>query len=189
MTLGVEVLGLEDVAHRGHRVAVDEDAAEHRLLGVVVVRGDPHRRRSPRPSRVPRSRPAGWRSLGRDDDLESLPDLRMELDARLVWAERADRRIDLDLALVDVDPRLALELLGDVGGGDRAEEPARLTRLGVDGDRELAQALRGLLGVGERLLDAAPGGLLAPPDLVDPCSGRPPPRGAAGTGSCGRTRR
>ena len=44
MTLGVEVLRLEHVAHSGHRVAIDEDAAEHRLLGVVVVRRHPHRR-------------------------------------------------------------------------------------------------------------------------------------------------
>ena len=52
VALRVEVLRNEHLAHRGHGVAIDEDPAEHRLLGVVVVRRHPHRRPGPRHGRV-----------------------------------------------------------------------------------------------------------------------------------------
>jgi hypothetical protein len=40
VALGVEVPGREDVTHREDGVGIDEQAAEHRLLGVEVVGQD-----------------------------------------------------------------------------------------------------------------------------------------------------
>ena len=95
--------------------------------------------------------------MGRDDDLEYLRDLGVKLDGGLVRPEGADRRIDLDLPLVDVDPGFTFQLLGDVRGGDGAEETAGLAGLRVDGDGQLAQPLGRLSSVDERFLDAPPG--------------------------------
>ena len=40
--LGVEVIGRQQVAHQRDRLAVDQDAAQHRLLGLDVVRWHAH---------------------------------------------------------------------------------------------------------------------------------------------------
>src|ERR1019366_7620203 len=121
-----------------------------------------------RPARAPPTPaiPAEVCSLRGDDDPEGFGDLRVELDLHLVGAQGLDRRLDCDLPLVDLEARLSLELLSDVGVGHRAEQPARLARLGVDGDGELAQPGAHLARVMQGLLGAAAGRLLALADLL-----------------------
>jgi len=68
--------------------------------------------------------------------------------------------------------RLTLQLLGDVGGGHRAEEAPGLAGLGVHGDGQLAQRWAVSLASMSAFFDAPAGRLLATANLVHACSGR-----------------
>src|SRR5262245_10769472 len=68
-----------------------------------------------------------------------------ETDRHFVLAERLDRLVELDPAVVEVDVRL-LQLLRDVAAGDRAEQllvladhALELQRHAVDASRELVR--------------------------------------------------
>src|SRR5699024_11111807 len=91
------------------------------------------------------------RALGGDDlDDQVREDVVVQAHGRLVLAERADRRHELDGAAVDVLVEHLLDGLGDLLGGDRAEEAAVLA--GALGEDEGLRLERGLQRL--RLLDA-----------------------------------
>ena len=64
-------------------------------------------------------------------------------------ADRLDRLVEVELAAVELDAGLGGDGLGDLGGGDRAEELALGAGAGRDGDRPAGTSARGdLLGGG-----------------------------------------
>ena len=98
--------------------------------------------------------------LGDDRDRDRDDHLGGQADLHLGVAQLADRLVEHDLAAVELDAGLRQHGVGDVGGGDRAEELAALagTRLHLDGLRtELRGDLLRRLAVARLLrLAAAP---------------------------------
>src|SRR5437660_2270253 len=115
----------------------------------VIPTPEPTRRRAlgsnvcsimlPRRTRVKALRPT-VQLLGDDLDRQRHLDLAVEADRHLVRAQRLDG-LDRHLAPVELDACLGLDRLGDVGRGDRAEEPPALAGPRLDFDalgRQLA---------------------------------------------------
>src|SRR5687767_545184 len=109
---------------------------------------------------------AGRRLLLDDPDLDLGTDIGMQADRHAVDAERPDRLVEVDLALLDV-VSLGLELLRDVRGGHRPEQLPLFTDARREGERNLGELvgdhLRLIAAVGLRgletlalLLDAFP---------------------------------
>src|SRR5262249_2595168 len=65
-------------------------------------------------------------SAALDADFEPGDDVRMEAEFDFVLAERADRMLDVDFALVERDVELRLELVGNHAGRDSPEHLAIL---------------------------------------------------------------
>src|SRR5580700_9364072 len=76
------------------------------------------------------ARPAGeaWGLAGHDVDVDPGGDLGMQPDADLVRADGLDRVTDLDPAAVEYGTARLADRRGDVGGPDRAEQPAVAAR-------------------------------------------------------------
>src|SRR4051794_30299401 len=68
----------------------------------------------------------------------------MQTDGHSIDAERLDRLVEIDLALLDVEA-LLLQLLRNVSSGDGSEQLAFLTDAGREGERHLLQFRRDLL--------------------------------------------
>src|SRR5262245_46930061 len=113
-----------------------------------------------------RTRPTPAGSLADYVDRDGELDIRVELDRHRVGAQRLDGLTQHQLAAVDAHVGLRLDRCGDVGRGDRAEEPA--LGAGPGRDREHAGDERGsylfgggpVLG-GVQVGGPAPGRLLA----------------------------
>src|SRR5271155_2158748 len=69
-----------------------------------------------------------WGLAGHDVDVDPGGDLGVQPDADLVRAERLNRVADLDPAPVEYGTARLEDRLGDVGGPDRAEQPAVAAR-------------------------------------------------------------
>src|SRR5262249_19178630 len=93
----------------------------HGLGPATVVPGPSHKAsaHASHPRDMPRV--YGLLVLADHPELQGRDDAGGELDRDLVLAERLDRLLELDRAVIDLDAG-ALELLGDVAVGDRAEQ-------------------------------------------------------------------
>src|SRR5690606_8757270 len=90
-------------------------------------------------------------------DLDGRGDVVVQAHRDLVRAERLDRVADLDLATVDRRPARRGDGLGDVGGGDGAEQATRLARADLHDHRLGLQRVTrgaGLLDRGDLALAA-----------------------------------
>jgi hypothetical protein len=70
-------------------------------------------------------------------------DVGVQPDLDAINTERADRLVQLDLSLLDVEA-LRFQLVGNVGGGDGTEELAFLAYPGREGERDLFELGRQL---------------------------------------------
>src|SRR5918997_249093 len=95
--------------------------------------------------------------FGHDDDLDARFDVAVDLDRDLVRAERLDGLVHPYPAPVEADAARLLHRVGDVGGGNGAEEALVLAGAGLDGDHALVERGGDLLGA----LGEAPIALLA----------------------------
>src|SRR5215212_3393381 len=82
---------------------------------------------------------------GNDDHLYAGLYVAVDLDGNLVGTEGFDGLFEPDAAPVEVDAAGLLDSVGDIGCGDRAEEPLVLAGAGLDGDDALVEGL-GYLG-------------------------------------------
>src|SRR6266511_1716095 len=98
------------------------------------------------------------RLLADDLDPNLCVNIRVQPDRHRVEAQRLDWLAQLDAATVHLQPLLR-QPLGDVLGGDRAEEPALFAGLAGNGDRHGGEATREALGSGALGLDPAGAGL------------------------------
>ena len=73
-----------------------------------------------------------------DPDLDLRVHVCVQTHRNAIHAERPDRLVQLDLALLHMQP-LRFELGGDVGGGDRSEQLALLTDACREGQRNLLE--------------------------------------------------
>src|SRR5690606_30096578 len=103
-------------------------------------------------------------STGDDVDVEGRLDLGVQLDRHLVGTGALDRVADLDAAAVELGAAGGLHGLGDVTGGDGAEQATALTRPGGEPDLERLELLGDLLR-GADVTDRA--GLTRPADRHD----------------------
>src|SRR5829696_4578148 len=83
-----------------------------------------------------------------------------DLDGHHAGADRADRLLEVHLALVDLEAAGLLDRVDDVLGGDRAEQAAVVARLMGDREHGLVEQLRAHLGALRRLGGGAVQGLL-----------------------------
>jgi len=95
-----------------------------------------------------------------DADFEFGDDVRMEAKFDIVFAKGADRMFEMDLAFVEANVELGLELVGDHAGGDGAEHFAVLTGFDRDDADELGEA-PGELGHGVEVVGFAFGAAFA----------------------------
>src|SRR5688500_3712501 len=93
---------------------------------------------------------AAPRLLLDDPDLDLGAHVGVQAHRHAVDAERLERLVQVDLALLDVEA-LRLELLRDVGRRHGAEQLALVADAGGEGDRHLLELLRDLLGAGAAL--------------------------------------
>src|SRR3954454_8814863 len=87
-----------------------------------------------------------------DDGLDRRRDPAADLDLDHESAGLADRLLEADLLAVDLDAAGGLDRLGDLGGGDGAEELAVLPGAVVDSQDGLAEQRGGLAGALRGLL-------------------------------------
>src|SRR4028119_13162 len=97
--------------------------------------------------------------FGDDDDLDAGLDIAVDLDRDLVGAERLYRLLHADPAPVDAHAAGLLDCVGDVGGGDGAEEALVLAGAGLDGYDALVEGRGDLPGAvgGAAVAPRAPG--------------------------------
>src|SRR3954447_5856216 len=81
-----------------------------------------------------RRRPGAGTSAGGHDRLYLRGDAVVHLDRDHVRTGRADRLLELHLALVELEPARLLDRVDDVLRGDRAEQPAVVARRLRDGE-------------------------------------------------------
>src|SRR5918998_2210500 len=84
--------------------------------------------------------------FGHHDHFDARLDVAVDLDGHLVGAEGLYRLGEPDAAAVEVDAAGVLDGVGDVGGGDGAEEPLVLAGARLDGDDALVERLGHLAG-------------------------------------------
>src|SRR3954454_4694741 len=87
-----------------------------------------------------------------DDRLDRRRDPAADLDLDHVGPGLSDRLLEADLLAVDLDAARGLDRLGDLGGGDGAEELSVLSGAVVDRQHGLAEQGGGLAGAFRRLL-------------------------------------
>src|SRR5215216_432545 len=84
--------------------------------------------------------------LGDHDHFDARLDVAVDLDGHLVSTEGLYGLGEPDAASIEVDAAHFLDGVGDVGGGDGAEEPLVLASAGLDGDDALVKGLGDLRG-------------------------------------------
>src|SRR6185369_14050139 len=88
-----------------------------------------------------------WLLRGDDVDVEASGDLRVQLQRDLVAADRLDVAGQLQAAPVDVRTARGLDRRGDLGRGDRAEQPPTIAGPSLQGHPQVLQLGLDLGGV------------------------------------------
>src|SRR5699024_1092108 len=85
-------------------------------------------------------------AVGNDLDGDGELHVGVQFHGHQMLSGALDRIIEADLFAIDLDLLLGGDRIGDLGGGDRAEEPILAGRAGRDRDRVVHQGLGDLLG-------------------------------------------